>query len=97
MWCFDALHSHSLEETHVLCRNVICSALEPSQCAVSRVLFTERGNIYSRREAAEWFRAAGSVEIRSMRMKTGTEDRDGVLLERARLTVWITRNGPRRS
>jgi len=28
---------------------------EPSQCAVSRVLFTEQGNIYSRREAAEWF------------------------------------------
>ena len=45
--------------------------------AVSMLLFTERGNTYSRRETVEWLREAGFVKIRPMRAKKGSEDWDG--------------------
>ncbi len=57
---------------------------EASLFAVSMLLFTERGNTYSFRETAEWLRGAGYVKIRPIKMKKGTEDWDGGLLEAVR-------------
>lgn len=57
---------------------------EASLFAVSMLLFTERGNTYSLRETAKWLRAAGFVKIRPVRMKKGTEDWDGGILEAVR-------------
>lgn len=55
---------------------------EASLFAVSMLLYTERGNTYSRRETVERLRDAGIVRIRSLR--NGTEDWDGGLLEAVR-------------
>ncbi len=57
---------------------------EASLFAVSMLLFTERGNTYSLRDTARWLQAAGYVKIRPIKMKKGTEDWDGGLLEAAR-------------
>lgn len=55
---------------------------EASLFAVSMLLYTERGNTYSRRETVERLRDAGFVRGRSLR--NGTEDWDGGLLEAVR-------------
>ncbi len=57
---------------------------EASLFAVSMLLFTERGNTYSLRDTARWLKAVGYVKIRPIKMKQGTEDWDGGLLEAAR-------------
>jgi SAM-dependent methyltransferase len=57
---------------------------EASLFAVSMLLFTERGNTYSLRDPARWLKGAGYVKIRPMKMKRGTEDWDGGLLEASR-------------
>lgn len=56
---------------------------EASLFTVSMLLFTERGNTYSLRDTAQWLNAAGYVKIRPIKMKQGTEDWDGGLLEAA--------------
>jgi hypothetical protein len=48
------------------------------------LLFTERGNTYSLRETARWLHEAGYVKIKPIKMKKGTEDWDGGLLESVR-------------
>ncbi|MBI4001086.1 MAG: methyltransferase [Nitrospira defluvii] len=57
---------------------------EASLFAVSMLLFTERGNTYSLRDTARWLKEAGYVKISPIKMKPGTEDWDGGLLEAAR-------------
>jgi len=57
---------------------------EASLFAVSMLLYTEQGNTYSRRETTEWLRAAGFVKVRPIKLRKGTEDWDGGLLEAVR-------------
>lgn len=59
---------------------------EASLFAVSMLLFTERGNTYSLRDTARWLKDAGYVKIKPIKMKQGTEDWDGGLLEASRPT-----------
>ena len=70
---------------------------EASLFAVSMLFVTPAGNTYSFSETAEWLRAAGFVRIRPLRMKKGTEDWVGGLLEAIRPAGRKARTGPRRS
>jgi SAM-dependent methyltransferase len=54
---------------------------EASLFAVSMLLFTERGNTYSAAETKAWLRDAGFERIKVLRMKKGTEDWEGGILE----------------
>lgn len=54
---------------------------EASLFAVSMLLFTEKGNTYSAAEARAWLTDAGFERIKVLRMKKGTEDWEGGILE----------------
>lgn len=54
---------------------------EASLFAVTMLLFTDRGNTYSVRDAATWLKRAGFGSVRTLTMKKGTEDWDGGILE----------------
>jgi SAM-dependent methyltransferase len=54
---------------------------EASLFAVSMLLFTERGNTYSATETRAWLKDAGFERIKVLRMKKGTEDWEGGILE----------------
>jgi SAM-dependent methyltransferase len=54
---------------------------EANLFAVSMLLFTERGNTYSAAETRAWLAAAGFERIKAVRMKKGTEDWEGGILE----------------
>ena len=54
---------------------------EASLFAVSMLLFTERGNTYSAAETRAWLKDAGFERIKVLRMKKGTEDWEGGILE----------------
>jgi len=54
---------------------------EASLFAVSMLLFTERGNTYSAAETRSWLTDAGFERIKVLRMKKGTEDWEGGILE----------------
>jgi len=54
---------------------------EASLFAVSMLLFTERGNTYSAAETRAWLTDAGFERIKILRMKKGTEDWEGGILE----------------
>ncbi|THJ25582.1 MAG: methyltransferase [Nitrospira sp. CG24E] len=54
---------------------------EASLFAVSMLLFTEEGNTYSAAEAKAWLMEAGFERIKVLRMKKGTEDWEGGILE----------------
>jgi SAM-dependent methyltransferase len=54
---------------------------EASLFAVSMLLFTERGNTYSAAETKAWLTDAGFERIKVLRMKKGTEDWEGGILE----------------
>lgn len=49
--------------------------------AVTMLLFTDRGNTYSVRDTAAWLKRAGFARVRPVRMKKGTEDWTGGILE----------------
>jgi SAM-dependent methyltransferase len=49
--------------------------------AVSMLLFTERGNTYKASETRSWLMDAGFERIRVLRMKKGTEDWEGGIME----------------
>jgi SAM-dependent methyltransferase len=49
--------------------------------AVSMLLFTETGDTYTIRETAFWLRQAGFRSVRAVKMKKGSEDWDGGILE----------------
>jgi SAM-dependent methyltransferase len=54
---------------------------EASLFAVSMLLFTEKGNTYSVAETRAWLTEAGFERIKVLRMKKGTEDWEGGILE----------------
>ncbi|MDN5941298.1 MAG: acetylserotonin O-methyltransferase [Nitrospira sp.] len=54
---------------------------EASLFAVSMLLFTERGNTYKAAETKTWLTDAGFKRIKVLRMKKGTEDWEGGILE----------------
>jgi SAM-dependent methyltransferase len=54
---------------------------EASLFAVSMLLFTLRGNTYSAAETRAWLTDAGFERIKVLRMKKGTEDWEGGILE----------------
>ena len=54
---------------------------EASLFAVSMLLFTERGDTYSAAETMAWLTDAGFERIKVLRMKKGTEDWEGGILE----------------
>ena len=49
--------------------------------AVSMLLFTERGNTYKAAETRSWLTDAGFERIKILRMKKGTEDWEGGIME----------------
>ena len=57
---------------------------EASLFAVTMLLFTDRGNTYSVRDTTAWLKRAGFGRVRTLRMKKGTEDWDGGILEAMR-------------
>jgi SAM-dependent methyltransferase len=56
---------------------------EASLFAVSMLLFTETGNTYSIAETTNWLKKAGFSSVRMLKMKKGTEDWEGGILEAA--------------
>jgi ubiquinone/menaquinone biosynthesis C-methylase UbiE len=54
---------------------------EASLFAVTMLLFTEKGNTYGIRETASWLRQAGYSAVKPLKMRKGTEDWDGGLLQ----------------
>jgi SAM-dependent methyltransferase len=54
---------------------------EASLFAVSMLLFTENGNTYSAAATKAWLADAGFERIKVLRMKKGTEDWEGGILE----------------
>lgn len=54
---------------------------DASLFAVTMLLFTEGGNTYSVRDTTTWLKRAGFALVRPVRMKKGTEDWDGGILE----------------
>lgn len=55
--------------------------LEANLFAVSMLLYTERGNTYSVPDVREWLQRAGLTHTRILRLKKGTGDWDGRLIE----------------
>lgn len=80
---------------------------EANLFAISMLLFTERGNTYKAAETKSWLTDAGFERIKVVRMKKGTEDWEGGILEarspgtnaktRARRTGSIKNSRPRSS
>ena len=54
---------------------------DASLFAVTMLLFTDRGNTYSVRDTTAWLKGTGFAKVRPVRMKKGTEDWDGGILE----------------
>ncbi len=54
---------------------------EASLFAVTMLLFTDGGDTYSVRDTTAWLRQAGFGRVRTLRMRRGTEDWDGGILE----------------
>lgn len=69
---------------------------EASLFAVSMLLFTETGNTYSVAETSSWLKEAGFDSVRTVRMKKGTEDWEGGILEAVSSVDHSRRRGRRR-
>jgi SAM-dependent methyltransferase len=69
---------------------------EASLFAVSMLLFTEGGNTYSAVETANWLKETGFVKVRLLRMKKGSEDWEGGILEATASGLRPERTGRRR-
>ena len=54
---------------------------EASLFAVSMLLFTENGNTYTATAVTAWLKSAGFGSVRQLKMKKGTEDWEGGILE----------------
>jgi SAM-dependent methyltransferase len=54
---------------------------EATLFAVTMLLFTERGNTYTVRDTAGWLKRAGFARVRPVKLKAGTEDWTGGILE----------------
>lgn len=57
------------------------SNVEAALFAVTMLLFTERGNTYSVHDTTGWLRRAGFVTVQPVRMRKGSEDWNGGILE----------------
>ena len=68
---------------------------EASLFAVSMLLFTETGNTYTVAETSSWLKQAGFRAIRMLRVKKGSEDWEGGILEGRLPTEAVRRNGHR--
>jgi len=69
---------------------------EASLFAVSMLLFTETGNTYSVAETTTWLKEAGFASVRPVKMKKGTEDWEGGILEAVVAPRESNRRGRRR-
>ena len=69
---------------------------EASLFAVSMLLFTETGNTYSVAETTTWLKDAGFASVRPVKMKKGTEDWEGGILEAVVAPRESKRRGRRR-
>ncbi len=61
-----------------------CEGLSPAEAslfAVSMLLFTEAGDTYSVSEVTKWLKTSGFVRVRLPRLKKGTQDWEGGILE----------------
>src|SRR5215467_10696284 len=68
---------------------------EASLFAVSMLLFTETGNTYTVAETSSWLKQAGFRTIRMLRVKKGSEDWEGGILEGRLPTEAVRKNGHR--
>jgi SAM-dependent methyltransferase len=57
------------------------SPQEANLFAVTMLLFTETGNTYGAKETARWLREVGFGRVRRIKLRKGTEDWEGGLLE----------------
>ncbi len=55
--------------------------METNLFAVTMLLFTPTGNTYSAKEVQQWLKAGGLKKTRCLRLKKGTGDWDGVIIE----------------
>ena len=69
---------------------------EASLFAASMLLFTETGNTYSVAETTTWLKDAGFASVRPVKMKKGTEDWEGGILEAVVAPRESKRRGRRR-
>lgn len=68
---------------------------EANLFAITMLLFTEGGNTYRLQETADWLREAGFTRAKPVRLKNGTGDWEGGLLEARRSTRPMSRRGSR--
>jgi len=74
-----------IQDAFVLDRNGLYPP-EANLFAVTMLLFTEEGNTYSVAETSEWLRAAGFRRVRRVKLRDGTGDWEGGLLEASRVS-----------
>lgn len=74
-----------IQDAFVLDRNGLYPQ-EANLFAVTMLLFTEEGNTYSVAETTKWLREAGFGKIRRVKLRDGTGDWEGGLLEASRLS-----------
>lgn len=55
--------------------------IEANLFAVTMLLFTETGNTYNAKEVRSWLRLAGFKKCRTLSLKKGTGDWDGILIQ----------------
>ncbi len=55
--------------------------LETNLFAVTMLLFTETGNTYKAKDVHQWLKSCGYRKTKNIRMKKGTGDWDGVIIE----------------
>jgi len=73
-----------IQDAFVLDRNGLYPQ-EASLFAVTMLLFTEEGNTYGLGATTEWLREAGFGRVRRVKLRDGTGDWEGGLLEASRL------------
>ena len=56
-------------------------AVETNLFAVTMLLYTSTGNTYSAKEVQRWLKCCGFQKTRFLKMKKGTGDWDGVIVE----------------
>lgn len=69
-----------IQDAFLLDRNGLVP-LEANLFGLAMLLYTEAGNTYSLVETAQWLREAGFRRVRTLKLKAGTGDWDGSLLE----------------
>ena len=55
--------------------------IETNLFAVTMLLFTERGNTYRSNEVQQWLHKAGFVSPKCLKLKPGTGDWDGIIIQ----------------